>query len=105
MSRAERASDLRGREYFSERIGALRDHWALSKSGSTRLGYRKRAGKQPLNGLLDEPGGGSWTQLTVPMSMRETENEVNLLVPGKGLFDPVLRPARLVVRRPPNRDW
>ena len=89
MSRAERASDLRGREYFSERIGALRDHWALSKSGSTRLGYRKRAGKQPLNGLLDEPGGGSWTQLTVPMSMRETENEVNLLVPGKGLFDPV----------------
>ena len=24
------------------------------------------------------------------MSMRETENEVNLLVPGRGLFDPVL---------------
>lgn len=37
MSRAERASDLRGREYFSERIGALPDRWALSKSGSTRL--------------------------------------------------------------------
>jgi hypothetical protein len=31
---------------------------------------------------LTEAGGGAWTQLTVPMSMRETENEVNLLVPG-----------------------
>ena len=90
LSRAERASDHRGREYLSERIVALRDRWATSKTGSTRLGYRKRGGKEPLNGLLVEAGGGAWTQLTVPMSMRETENEVNLLVPGKGLFDPVL---------------
>ena len=64
--------------------------WTDSKTGSTRLGYRKRGGKEPLNGLLAEAGGGAWTELTVPMSMRETENEVNLLVPGKGLFDPVL---------------
>jgi hypothetical protein len=90
LSRAERASDHRGREYFSERIGVLRDRWADSKTGSTRLGYRKRGGKEPLNGLLAEAGGGAWTELTVPMSMRETENEVNLLVPGKGLFDPLL---------------
>jgi hypothetical protein len=90
LSRAERASDHRGREYLAERIGALRDRWADSKTGSTRLGYRKRGGKQPLNGLLAEAGGGAWTELTVPMSMRETENEVNLLVPGKGLFDPML---------------
>ena len=40
-------------------------------------------------------------ELTVPMSMRETENEINLLVPGGGLFDPAARPARLVVRRTP----
>ncbi len=90
MSRAERASDHRGAEYLSERIGALRDRWTDSKTGSTRLGYRKRGGKEPLNGLLAEAGGGAWTALTVPMSMRETENEVNLLVPGKGLFDPLL---------------
>jgi hypothetical protein len=44
----------------------------------------------PLLGLLTEAGNGPWTELTVPMSMRETENEVNLLVPGRGLFDPVL---------------
>ena len=90
LSRAERASDHRGREYFSERIGALRDRWAVSRTGSTRLGYRKRGGKEPLNGLLAETGSGAWTELTVPMSMRETENEVNLLVPGQGLFDPQL---------------
>jgi hypothetical protein len=90
LSRAERASGHRGKEYFSERIHALRDAWTDSKTGSTRLGYRKRGGKEPLNGLLVEAGGGAWTRLTVPMSMRETENEVNLLVPGKGLFDPVL---------------
>ena len=90
LSRAERASGHRGKEYLAERIMALRDAWTDSKTGSTRLGYRKRGGKEPLNGLLVEAGGGAWTQLTVPMSMRETENEVNLLVPGKGLFDPVL---------------
>ncbi len=34
-------------------------------------------------------GGAGWTTLTVPMSMRETENEINLLLPGGSLFDPV----------------
>jgi hypothetical protein len=90
LARAERAADLRGREYLKERIGVLRDRWAISKTGSTRLGYRKRGGKEPLNGLLVEAGGGAWTELTVPMSMRETENEVNLLVPGAGLMEPAL---------------
>ena len=90
LSRAERASDHRGKEYLAQRIMTLRDAWADAKTGSTRLGYRRRAGKEPLNGLLAEAGGGAWNQLTVPMSMRETENEVNLLVPGTGLFEPGL---------------
>jgi hypothetical protein len=90
LSRAERAADQRGRDYLAERIAALRDRWTISKTGATRLGYRKRGGKEPLNGLLAEAGGGPWTELTVSMSMRETENEVNLLVPGTGLFAPQL---------------
>ena len=98
LSRAERASDHRGKEYLPERIMALRDAWADAKTGSTRLGYRRRAGKEPLNGLLVEAGGGAWDQLTVPMSMRETENEVNLLVPGTGLFEPGLGHPAVVVR-------
>jgi len=90
LSRAERAAGHRGRQYLAERTRALRDRWVVSQGGTTRLGYRKRTGKEPLLGLLAEPGNGPWTELTVPMSMRETENEVNLLVPGRGLFDPVL---------------
>jgi hypothetical protein len=90
LSRAERAAGPRGRQYLSERTRALRDRWTISQGGSTRLGYRKRSGKVPLRGLLTEAGSGPWTELTVPMSMRETENEVNLLVPGRGLFEPLL---------------
>jgi hypothetical protein len=89
LERAEVASDQRGREYLNEKINALRDQWSQAKTGSTRLGYRSRTGNQPLRGLLDQAGGASWTLLTVPMSMRETENEINLLVPGASLFDPV----------------
>ncbi len=89
LSRAEAASDRRGRDYLAERIAALRDAWETAKTGSTRLGYSKRTGKQPLNGLLEVAGGAGWTTLTVPMSMRETENEINLLLPGGSLFDPV----------------
>jgi len=89
VSRAEAASDQRGREYLAERIATLRDAWQKAKTGSTRLGYQKRTGNRPLNGLLEVAGGNGWTTLTVPMSMRETENEINLLLPGGSLFDPV----------------
>jgi len=89
LNRAEAASDLRGRDYLRERIARLIDDWKGAKTGSTRLGYRKRSGNRPLNGLLETAGGTAWTALTVPMSMRETENEINLLIPGASLFDPV----------------
>jgi Helicase conserved C-terminal domain len=89
LTRAETASGLRGREYLGERIARLVDDWKEAKTGSARLGYQKRTGKQPLKGLLDRAGGVAWTTLTVPMSMRETENEINLLIPGGGLFDSV----------------
>ena len=58
--------DQRGRDYLAERIDALRGSAGSErKTGSTRLGYRKRTGKQPLTGLLDAAGGGTWTDLTV----------------------------------------
>ncbi len=102
-----RFSARTGRDYLGERIGALRDRWELAKtgSGSARLGYRDRPGNQPLRGLLDVASGGAWTELTVPMSMRETENEINLLVPGAGLFEPVLgQPAWLFGARADDAD-
>jgi len=89
LDRAEAASDLRGREYLKERIDALTDEWERAKTGSTRLGYVARKGNSPLNPLLKPAGNATWSTLTVPMSMRETENEINLLLPGSGMFEPV----------------
>lgn len=57
LSRAERASDHRGWEYLSERMGALRNRWTDSKTGSTRRRYRKR--RRPvrrMSGLLGDLG-------------------------------------------------
>ena len=92
LDRAGEAGGPRGRQYLGERLGALRDRWELAKTGagSARLGYRQRSGNRPLRGLLDQASGAGWTELTVPMSMRETENDINLLVPGASLFQPVL---------------
>jgi Helicase conserved C-terminal domain len=107
LGRAVRAGGQRGREYLAERIAALRDRWELAKtgSGSARLGYRDRPGNRPLRGLLDVATGAGWTELTVPMSLRETENDINLLVPGAGLFEPVLgQPPWVFGAGPDNGD-
>lgn len=51
------------------------------------LGYRKEKKKTTLvTGLLHRADGSRWDELTVPMSMRETENELNLLLAYSGNF-------------------
>ncbi|GAB3698464.1 DISARM system helicase DrmA [Nocardiopsis oceani] len=89
LQRAENVDGPRGRAYLAERIKVLRDIWKNGKEGSARLGYeRSTEAKQQLRGLLHKPGEGPWSGTTVGMSMRETENEINLLVPGGGdLYD------------------
>ena len=61
----------------------FRDRWKLLRTGSSaRLGYSEgRYLEKPLRPLL-EKASGAWTDRTAGMSMRETENEINLLVPG-----------------------
>ncbi|MCK9869543.1 DISARM system helicase DrmA [Nocardiopsis dassonvillei] len=92
LARAEFVAGERGRDYLAERINSLRDHWKQAREGSTRLGYeRSTRERRQLRGLLTKPGEGSWSETTVGMSMRETENEINLLVSGSGdFFRPVL---------------
>jgi hypothetical protein len=92
LSRAEHVAGERGRAYLAERINSLRDHWKQARAGSTALGYeRSTESKRPLRGLLAKAGEGSWGETTVGMSMRETENEINLLVSGGGdFFQPLL---------------
>jgi len=94
LARAERAAGPPGRLYLAEQLAAVRDAWlkrreeaGASNVGST-LGYTARPGNlYPLIADPDEPG---WTNRTVATSMRETENEINLLLPGTTLVDPLI---------------
>jgi hypothetical protein len=87
LTRAEAVDGARGRAYFEERIKSLKDIWNQAKTGSTRLGYQQATTRQQtLVGLLTRAGAGRWTDTTVGQSMRETENEINLLLPGGGEF-------------------
>lgn len=91
LDRAEAAGGNRGREYLKERLDVVKDRWNQEKTGPTRLGYtRQTLKKQQLAPLLDAAGEGEWGALTVGQSMRETESEINLLLPGGGeIFTPV----------------
>ncbi|MET9953414.1 DISARM system helicase DrmA [Streptomyces sp. NPDC006339] len=90
LSRAEVVGGPRARGYLAERIEFLKDAWARKKEGSARLGYEEAKWQgQQLSGLLNRATGAGWDELTVAQSMRETENEINLLLPGNGLFDVV----------------
>ncbi|MGW1401194.1 DISARM system helicase DrmA [Streptomyces sp. NPDC002405] len=89
LERAERVGNDRARQYLSERLERLKDEWRRKRDeSSSSLGYRKEKHKTTtVDGLLKRADGTRWTELTVGMSMRETENEINLLVPGGGFLD------------------
>lgn len=71
------------RSYLAEKLDALKDAWRQSRSGSEVTGYRSETRPdQNVTALLRLAEGSGWDELTVPMSMRETENEINLLLPG-----------------------
>ncbi|WP_434740281.1 DISARM system helicase DrmA [Micromonospora sp. SH-82] len=91
LRRAEAIAGERGRDYLSERINTLRDIWNKRRTGLTRLGYDRGSFKQQqLTGLLERAGNERWTELTVGQSMRETENEINLVLPAGGrILDPL----------------
>ncbi|MFM9702129.1 DISARM system helicase DrmA [Streptomyces galilaeus] len=88
LDRAERVGDDRAREYLGERLDRLKDEWRRKRDeSSSALAYRKEKHKTTVvNGLLRRADGSRWTELTVGMSMRETENEINMLLPGGGSF-------------------
>ena len=88
LERAERVGGDLPRQYLSERLDRLKDEWRRKRDeNSAALGYRKEKHRTTVvNGLLRRADGSRWTELTVGMSMRETENEINLLLPGGGAF-------------------
>ncbi|MFJ2033770.1 DISARM system helicase DrmA [Streptosporangium sp. NPDC087985] len=86
LARAEAAGDTRARDYLAERIKVVTDRWEQARSSAARLGYehRKSTKQEIVRGLLNRAGNGQWDALTVGNSMRETENEINLLLSGGG---------------------
>ncbi|MEV7185573.1 DISARM system helicase DrmA [Kitasatospora sp. NPDC093102] len=85
LDRAEAVGGPRARGYLAERIEVLKEAWTGKREGSAVLGYRKEKKKDTVVApLLRRADGARWDALTVPMSMRETENEINLLLPGGG---------------------
>ncbi|MFE6103966.1 DISARM system helicase DrmA [Streptomyces laurentii] len=85
LERAERVGGTRARGYLKERIDTLKDTWAEERLKGGILGYRTAKAKDTnVHGLIHRADGSKWDVLTVPMSMRETENEINLLLPAAG---------------------
>ncbi|WP_166679984.1 DISARM system helicase DrmA [Kribbella pratensis] len=89
--RAEHVDGPRGRRHFEEKVRAIVDRWQDKKSRPARLAYEaSRRDKEQLQPLLERAGSNKWDVLTVGLSMRETEPDVNLLVPGGDqLFAPL----------------
>lgn len=101
LDRAEAVRGELARGYFKERIGALKDSWRNRREIEASLGYKEKKLKdQNVARLLKNADGGRWDELTVPQSMRETENEINLLFPGGGNFAGQSGPAWCF--RPPS---
>ncbi|UNO39420.1 DISARM system helicase DrmA [Streptomyces sp. MST-110588] len=108
LDRAERVGGATARQYLSERIDVLKDRWEDERLKGGRLGYRAEKQKDTVvHGLLHRADGSRWDELTAPMSMRETENEINLLLPGGGhLVDQPTHggPAWTFLPRPDDQD-
>ena len=85
VDRADRAAGPRGAQYLRERIEQIKDEWGGERRADSRLGYRSgKDGNETLRGLIHSPDEGDWDTLTVGWSMRETENDINLLLPAGG---------------------
>ena len=91
LTRAETVGGERARDYLEERLKRIKDRWNEAKTGGARLGYTDGTfHQQRLVGLLERAAGQRWGDLTVGQSMRETENEINLLVPpGADIYNPI----------------
>ena len=92
LARADAVDPQRGRDYLRDKLATIRDRWNQIRTADLRLSYDRGPGAQQNTvPLLARPGLGRWDELTVGMSMRETESEINLLVPPRGqILDPVL---------------
>jgi len=84
LSISERAWKVKGKaagEHTKSMILNRLDKWKSEASrGGRRLGYDKRSAQGDVVELLKKPGIQSWNEFTAPMSMREVEPGVKLVM-------------------------
>jgi hypothetical protein len=88
--RAWKTEDNKAVGQLAESMAAERvDSW-VKESGRAgrRLGYEAEHGQGDVAALLKKPGAQAWDRLTVPMSMREVEPGVRLVMDIAKLSDP-----------------
>ena len=90
--RAWRIKDTATKELATAELKERIDEWAKEAGvGGRTLAYEKKGqGRELMVGLLERPGIKPWQNFTVPMSMREVEPGVALVMNSDRLID---RPA------------
>ncbi|MFW0791783.1 DISARM system helicase DrmA [Gordonia sp. CPCC 205333] len=79
--RAWKAKDKAARDLVVGMARDRTDRWAKeSAMGGRRLGYETERGQGDVVALLKKPGAQAWDEFTVPMSMREVEPGVQLVM-------------------------
>lgn len=79
--RAWKAKDKAARDLVVGMARDRTDRWAKeSAMGGRRLGYETERGQGDVVALLQKPGAQGWDEFTVPMSMREVEPGVQLVM-------------------------
>ena len=79
--RAWKAKDKAARDLVLRMARDRIDRWAKEAAmGGRRLGYETQRGQGDVVALLRKPGAQAWDEFTVPMSMREVEPGVQLIM-------------------------
>lgn len=88
--RAWKVTDKSAIKTYAESMTADRlDRWVKeANKGGRHLGYETKHGQGDVVGLLKKPGGRVWDPFTAPMSMREVESGVQLVMDDAKLPDP-----------------
>jgi hypothetical protein len=95
--RAWKVKDKEAKEMAEDMVADRVDRWVreATKPGR-RLGYEAKTGQGDVVALLKKPGALAWDEFTVPMSMREVEPGVRLIMDDAALPDaPSWRPQPL----------
>ncbi|MBI9019021.1 MAG: helicase [Phycisphaerae bacterium] len=87
--RAWKATNKSSKDNVNSMISDRADRWVKeAKAGGRRLGYETENRQGDIAGLLKKPGVIAWDAFTVPMSMREVEPGVQLIMDTSTLPEP-----------------